>query len=925
MRPITLTMSAFGPYPDKVELNLDVLGRSGLYLITGDTGAGKTTIFDAISFALFGAASGDIRETNSFRSKYAADDTESFVELKFEYQGRIYIVKRIPEYLRAKKRGEGFVKTAAEAELTMPDGRIVCKNREVTREIEALLGINRKQFAQIAMIAQGDFRKLLDADTNARIEIFRQIFKTAPYKKLQEEIKDDAKKTYGEIQDAKKSIEQYIEGVHCEPTNPLYPDYEKAPAGEMLIEDTIKLIEKIVAADRVSLKEAKKQYEQADKALSAVRSNLELYQKQENAKKDYESNKEKLAKLEKDCEACEKEYQALEAKKGERERVAKRITTLENLLPKFAKLNAFLEQLESTTVKKTEKAARVQALEKSLEKDNESLQKKDECLKQLKDAGVNAAKLQASIEKLQQRLEEIAELEKKAAEHRRIARQLREKQQEAQLAIEKHQEAQESFTELNTAFLAEQAGILAQGLADGEPCPVCGSKAHPRPAELSKKAPTEEDVKAAKQKAENTNERATQLASNAAALKAKEADLKTEIKKRAEKLFESFEFEALSSLCLAQKEKTQAQKSDAERELAAEKENEKQKAQLEKDIPVLNEAIRQQQSDLTQGKAELAACAAAIEEKAKQITQLKNELGFESQAAAEEKLNALKAESEAMQKALESARAECEALKKQISELNGTQKGLEKAIQEAVTLNADELNETLTQAQEKKVTADKLKTNLFSAVKHNEQLLKSIQEKAADLLAIEARYTWLNTLSQTVNGNLSSKEKIRLETYVQMMYFDRIIQRANTRLLVMTNGQYELLRRKEAGQNQSQTGLDLDVLDHYNGSIRSVRSLSGGESFKASLALALGLSDEIQCSAGGIEMDTMFIDEGFGSLDDDSLEAAVKVLVGMAGNRRLVGIISHVEKLKEKIDKKIVVYKTRQQDRIGSTAGIVLE
>ena len=650
-----------------------------------------------------------------------------------------------------------------------------------------------------------------------------------------------------------------------------------------------------------------------------------LFEKQESFKKEFERTQGEIEKLQQELADAEKAYQALVAKKEELDALSKSITTLENLLPKFALLAALTKEIEAQTVDKRKKEAEAERLEKTRVAASDQLGQSQERLEQLKDAGVKAAQLERSVETLQKKLNDTAELEELIAQHQTLVRQLEEKQQQVQQAIAAKDKAAKRYSELSAAFLAEQAGILAGTLVSGAPCPVCGSVEHPRPAKLSEKAPTESDVKSAKSLSEKADAHAANLASEAAALLTKTEDLKAQIESKGKKLFEDFAPERVAQLCAREKKACVAQKSEAQVLLAEEKEKQKQKESLEAKIPALRETISRMESQIAQLKAELAALTSTLAEKSKQIRSLKEELGFESAAAAEEKLTAQRSALKAGLEAIESAKKQCEELDKKLHNLRGTQKGLKKAIKEAVSLNIDELRRKQAQANDAKKAADDLKEKIFSAVDNNSKLLRSIRERSAELIEIEARCNWLTTLSQTVNGNLSSKEKIRLETYVQMMYFDRIIQRANTRLLAMTNGQYELLRRKQSGQNQSQTGLDLDVLDHYNGSTRSVKSLSGGESFKASLALALGLSDEIQCSAGGIELDTMFIDEGFGSLDDDSLESAIKVLVGMTGTDRLVGIISHVEKLKEKIDKKIVVRKSRRSETLGSTLEIVIE
>jgi exonuclease SbcC len=917
-------MSAFGPYADKTVLDLDALGKNGLYLITGDTGAGKTTIFDAITFALFGEASGDIRETATFRSKYAAADTPTYVELDFEYNGKTYNVKRVPEYMRPKKSGDGETKENADAELSMPDGRIVSKTREVTREIEELLGVNRKQFSQIAMIAQGDFRKLLDADTNSRIEIFRQIFKTEPYKDLQDRIGRDSSDIKREMEDAKKSIQAFVESIRCGETDPLKLDLELAQSGQKLTEDEIKLIVDIIDSDNAVLNLVNEKYEKADKTLTKIQSDIRIYNQQAQTKKDYENTKAQIETQEQTVEQSKKEFEKEESKKSEREELSRNIAVIEALIPKF-------DELDETAQELKEKATVKEGKEKSLQETNNAsadisveLEKKKKRLEELKDAGTVIAKFESQIKNLADTLSAIDELEAKLDAYQSKENQVKEKRAETQSALKKQTETAAYYNNINAEFLAEQAGILAMNLSEGTPCPVCGSTAHPAPASLSKSAPTEEDVKNAKKVADNANKNASDLSSDTAALSAEAKSLKEDAEGRARKLFSEFDFDKLPALTDKLKQTTKEKKDRAETLLKEEKAKNVEKASLEQELPELEQkkkALEKLQSDL---KAEIASLASAVTEKSNLVERIKSELGFESKTVATDKINELKSKLKVLNDALELAQKVYESSKTSLTDLKGKLKGFERSLKDFVELDIDKLNALEIKANADKDLLNKERTEIHSRIENNSLQLEKIKTKSADLIKIEAHYKWISALSNTVNGNVSGKEKVQLETYVQMMYFDRIIAKANKRLLEMTNHQYELLRRNSAGQKKSQTGLDLDVRDHYNNSTRSVRSLSGGESFKASLALALGLSDEIQCSAGGIKLDTMFIDEGFGSLDDESLQKALRVLVGMTGENRLVGIISHVANLKEMVDKQIVVTKNHAYNDLGSSAKIVV-
>ena len=304
----------------------------------------------------------------------------------------------------------------------------------------------------------------------------------------------------------------------------------------------------------------------------------------------------------------------------------------------------------------------------------------------------------------------------------------------------------------------------------------------------------------------------------------------------------------------------------------------------------------------------------------KRIAELKAKLTFETKAEAETEITALTEKAEELVKSCEDALKALNESNEKLASLEAAKKEIVKRIGEDIAIDLEKETEKLTILEAQLAELDRQAKTVHSRIGTNQSALDNIKQKSGDLVATEKKYAWVKALSNTANGQLSGKEKIMLETYIQMNYFDRIINRANTRLMIMTDGQYDLVRRKEALSKSGQSGLDLDVIDHYNGSHRSVKSLSGGESFKASLALALGLADEIQSSAGGIKLDTMFVDEGFGSLDEESLAAAMKALSSLAEGNRLVGIISHVGELKQKIDKQIIVKK----DKVGGSVATIV-
>lgn len=771
MRPISLTISAFGPYIKEQKIDFSNLGSQGLYLVTGDTGAGKTTIFDAITFALYGRASGTNRQGTMLRSKYAAPEDRTFVTLVFEYRGVRYEITRNPQYMRPKGRGEGMTEQKADASLVYGE-TILTGVSAVSRKIVEIIGLNCDQFTQVAMIAQGEFLKLLFAPTKERIEIFRHIFNTERYKALQNEIKKDYLQAGRECEDLNNSIRQYMSDI-CFPENDDREDERtRLRAGEMPPEEVLMLLEQFDGQDKQAAEEAEKAQKELEEEMEILVRRITQAEELERQRKSCEEKKIQLAALQ------------------EKVRMAK------------AKRAAFREQ-EPLLQGRTEK---------------------------LQSLGQQWTGLLA-------RKRSFEEYESFARSYARAVEDLK-KQEKAE------KRCRLEYEEKRHIYMSEQAGILAAELEDGIPCPVCGSLTHPVPALLAEEAPSKEEVDRAEQKAI----RAQAVLKEAGALAA-EWNARCEEKKKS---------------------------------LPDSKE----------DMLTEENQILDQIEEIAEGERP------ASWESFEKICR-----------AADRKL-------ESVRQSVQEAEKDCERAVARQTELQGEIKNLEAMTdgqeQAAVPEERDRLQDLRnrqkmlrTEMEERTVRAA---TNRRSA-KNLRQKLQKLQEK-------EHTLQMLKPVHDTANGLVS------LETYVQMAYFDRILHQANQRLETMTGGQYELIRQEEEADGRKKWGLELDVLDHYNGSVRSVKTLSGGESFQAALALALGVSDEIQASAGGIRLDTMFVDEGFGALDEEALSQAVRVLAELGENGRLIGIISHVTELKQQIGRQIVVRKSAVS---GSSAEIINE
>lgn len=1437
MRPLKLVISAFGPYAGRTELPMEKLGNSGLYLITGDTGAGKTTIFDAITYALYGEASGKSRESSMFRSKYADPNTPTEVELTFVHGGKEYRIKRNPKYMRPAKRGGGMTEVLAGAELICPQRPPVTKIREVDAAVVEILGIDRNQFSQIVMLAQGDFRKLLLADTKERQEIFRKVFQTQYYQTFQKKIKDQAARAFGQCEDAKKSVRQYVQAIAWEEDHEYSSDADKAREGNLPIKDTIDLIEKLVAQDAEEEERLGRELGSLDEKLAEVNTRLGIAEQQEKARENLEqfrqeeqannallkereeafhreeANKgiqeeikreaalleqelleydrrgqlaeemERLArKLEADqkkakydeqtaeqvsrnletmkkelaglskageqreklihqkeraqekrklCEdlgearrqeqkkiielrKAQRDFEEEKAKKETQEEIKRQASILEQELPEYDKFDGLKEeagklavQLEMIQKEKEEKNREVEASRQSLEdqrkeqfalshageekekllhlvekaksdkrncesleeirkqqskeaawldqlkqafeREQEKTTRREEIAKYLgileqelpkydrlremrdelkelekglKNSGEEAEQKCRASEELQEELkrlnikqdslagagerresllrqkgqeeerwEKLKKLEDDVQAYQAIHAELKE-QQNAYQKAQKHAEALENiYSRMNRAFLDGQAGILARGLKEGHACPVCGATHHVRLARIPEEVPGKDELEQAK----NAYEQAAQRAGTASIeagkisgkvseqevrlknqleallghrdiskseqqakegelaskkkleeleeqiqkeeervrqkeelihkIKGKEEQVKTlepeiielknriaraeaqkqalsnqasilagelhceskeeakrkqkalaeeqkDLKERYEKAQKAYEecsrrendlknrieffreqlqgteyFERTAELlplltqeievlkkqqieeerkierkkeldrqipenekrteqakkeldqlteqtdvlerkkeylsgqiealkrklkyggkeeaekkwdehkkevkalqeayeraekaydtCEKEREALRIQIESLERQLGnpeyventeeelsilkgsiaelekqidAEQKNIDRKAQLDEVIPEKEEALGQLEKEIRELKETMILVGTQRQSLEKQEKALSEKLRYADKNQAEKARNVLMERQKALQRAYEQAAQAYQICSNKKAELEGRVKSLMEQLEHAeVICKAHELEKQAAYVQKKAEVKDKENAVRFRRGT-NSNILKSIRKRSAQLAALEERYGWLSNLSDTMNGDLKSKEKIMLETYIQMSYLDRIIRRANLRLMIMSGGQYEFKRLIGASNLRSQGGLELNVVDHYNGTERSVKTLSGGESFIASLSLALGLSEEIQSCAGGIQMDAMFVDEGFGSLDENALQKAYNALVSQTDSSRLVGIISHVSELKDRIDKKILVVKEK--------------
>lgn len=931
MRPLKLTMAGFGPYALTQELDFTLLGESGLYLITGDTGAGKTTVFDAITYALFGEASGSSRSVDMLRSKYAKDTDPTFVELEFDYNGKVYTVRRNPAYLRAskiKKKGTDTAEEKGKALLTYPGGSIISGQENVNGAIREIIGLTREQFAQVAMISQGDFRKLLEAKSEDRRKIFRDIFQTDLYVMLQEKLKDRVREVAEQRRTVTNAIEQSRARIACGETSPHADEVQRAREGTLPPAEVPELLEALLREDEARQAELKGRFDALNREIVQLAARQQSAEtRRETAKSLERKRAEEKAHVDK-ADTLRARLDEARATKPERERLEKAAVSIEAQLPDYDELERESTALTGAqsaletacAVRDTaqqsvgETATALEALRAERGTLENASAEKERLLREKND-------LTAEKNALQKIIDDAAAL----AEERTALRTL---QAEYLSAQEKFSRLRLEYDAKNTAFLDEQAGVLAAGLVSGEPCPVCGAREHPCPAAFSLSAPTEADVKEAKELSDSAQEEAKDAAGKASAGRGRVEALENALREKGTALLNETPGEILGELsenALAAAAQAKLAALDERLEALARgikkaEKDERRKAELDKQLPHREQANEEAKRALNEAERNIAARAEAVKHLREQVDALRKKLPYADKAAAQEKKKELEKERLALETALKQAEDDCNACEKRLGAVRGEIKQLGKQLS---SLPDEDPAQLAAQKDEKTAERDacgREEKELYARCEANRSVRSVLAEKASELAALDERYKWVKSLSDTASGEVSGKDKIMLEAYVQTAYFDRILERANLRLRKMSGGQYDLKRREQAADKKGQSGLDLDIIDHVNATQRSVNTLSGGESFLASLALALGLSDEVQMSTG-IRLDTLFVDEGFGSLDPEALNKAYLTLSRLIEGNRLVGIISHVADLKEKIDRQIVVTKSPTG---SSTATIVV-
>ena len=925
MKPLKLTMSAFGSYAGKNVI--DFTGQQqGIFLITGDTGAGKTTIFDAITYALYNQTSGGERNGNMMRSQYARPETETYVELEFLYRGQTYRVRRNPDYKITKTLKNGKIreqKVPHSVELTLPDGTVFPEKKNATdAKIIEILGLTADQFSQIVMIAQGDFLKLLYTKSDERKMIFSKLFRTDIYWKIQENLRRKSMEMDERIQENDRAFEQEKSRII-----PL-PESEELPLDELVerLREQLKDALKEQNLRRANVEELNKKitkYEEINKlfvSLEKIRQTGKELEARQAESKERRQQIENARKADKVLVAEQQNLRQQQEVEQSAQAIAKMTETLANDQEMFETLKT---QQQEEEAKQKREAADIQkkmlALEQSFPS-YEALQNARSEEQQAKKVWEDLGK--TSEESFHKKEAGIAALKEQQKQQEQVVEQTKKNWEQTSLSAS---ESAKHYEHMYEAFLKEQAGILAENLSAGCPCPVCGSTVHPDPAKLSDHAVTELEVEQAKKT------RAAAEDKRDLAYAAFEAE-KTEKQKLAQAV-EKEEADFVLAQTIAKQQRKEAEQNYVSLQKTAEQireklvypslaEAKKQYAAMQKALAAAEQEIakkRQKVSELAEAMNTLKGQKLAEEENQKTAKKLavKTEKEY---AKLLEKSGFISEETYHLAILPERSRSKLEREEKeyesQCLRQQSEQKLLEKQVSGKTYTDTTELNEQLKVEKQALKEAEKTYMELHTAYENDRSVLQNCAVYLEKGKKLESEDQVIKSLSKTANGRLSGSAKIDFETYIQRQYFKQIIHEANKRLLTMSNHQFILKLKEEANTGRkTNEGLDLSVYSLVTDSERDVKTLSGGESFLAALAMALGLSDIVERSAGAIHPDMMFIDEGFGSLDAQSRQQAIEVLAELAGDSRMVGIISHVTELKEQIDRKLVVSRTDKGSR----------
>ena len=1044
MRPLILEMRAFGPFADCQRIDFTELGDKPLFLINGPTGAGKTTILDAICFALYGKTTGNEREGSQMRCDNADDGLLTEVYFSFELGQKRYSIRRCPEQQRAKSRGEGFTLQKSEAELKrlLPDGTeellVASKVTDANACIEELTGLDVDQFRQVMVLPQGKFRELLLADSKEREKIFSQLFQTHIYRRIEERLKQQALEIKAKARDLQSRRAGILETAGVESLEQLTAEIAAlSPALAEAIGNKQKASEALAQSAKTldNAKALTAEFErrkllqtQLD-ALEQRRAEIELHQQTlEKARKaekllpslkelqfrqqEWQQAKAKEADYAKQLQSAEQRLKQATDDKATLAELDEHANKLRRELEQLDKLQPAINELKQLTEEHELGLVELGRLERAEQQSRTELEQWQQQQQQLK---LEANELFSSAERQGPLHQALAALNTRLEKTEQLGH-IKQKWQQAQVSMQRaeahgHQckaERQSAETEhqrLQLAWHTGQAAILAAKLQPGQPCPVCGGLDHPAPAEMAQDIPGEAELNRARDAEQQASARHEAARSDYRHIKLQTEELQLELQRLGSELQAFIAADVTTDV-------TTDVKTEAKADAAIDADS-YVKADLASEIDRLESRRRQLLNELQQAEAaqtrlnncrkQLQQAEQQVEQRLKhsetqlkQLQQLREQLSLAGArkdaalAALPNEYHALAAEAalELMARQLEQKQSEWLQLKQRQQDINQqyteavsqhkalmqaltssredsaraeqfaikAQQTLDDALKQSgfadrQTLEQAQLDEAQMQALAEKIEAwrtqrfeqqallkamdERLAGQSLPELGQLESLWQQQQQQLAEAesawqtlnnrmqslkgteaqlnkealaaQALEQEYALIGTLSDVANGN--SHSKVSLQRFVLSVLLDDVLLEASRRLALMSKGRYRLLRKEDRAKGNKASGLELEVEDAYSSKVRPVATLSGGESFMAALSLALGLSDVVQAYAGGIKLDTLFIDEGFGSLDQDSLELAVRTLMDLQSSGRMIGVISHVSEMKEQISCRIDISK----------------
>ncbi len=920
MRPLKLIITGFEAYINRCEIDFTSFGDGTLYLITGNTGAGKTTIFDAITYALYGNPSGTARTEKMLRTVNAGPETPTEVDFTFEFKKKQYRIVRNPEYegISKNKRTKTF---SADATLWDSDGNVLASSKsKVTAYIEKLLSLTKDQFCRIAMIAQGDFYNVLNAPTKDRKEIYSKIFGTDLFNILQKRISEETKKARDESEDIIRAKNSAVSEI-------VIPDeYDEDKFSTQIPDAELNQnLTELLEYDAKKQKEHAKELEEIKKKIKVAEDKLNNSRNLEQQKQSLEESKQKLGEQEEEFFTLKETVEREMARQPEIDKLNSDLTLINESFSKYDSLEQKKNQLNKNIGMINSKSKEVEELKNTNELLSQSIESAKEKINSYSGVEVEIEKTKTARDRITEEGKNLVDAINQINALGELQKQNEELKSQYIKASKESAQAAEEYQGALKAFLDAQAGLLAKDLDEGIPCPVCGSTNHPKPAKLSDHAPDQnsiEKLKKQSQKLEDIAKEKSTLAGNMnGQVKGKTEQINSKLNELGIKGNIQEATKELEYKC-EELRRDYKQKDDQLKILVA---NQNEKTELQKKIEKNQAELNQNTNTWHQAETEIAALKSSVNENEKSIRELENTLPYPDKKSAQNAATEIQDKINGIKTAQENARTKFDSCREEISRLKGIiiqqEKNvaeLKQKLEEETDIEQQEnaLNELLETQDQMQDELDEIKIRLAQ----NKATSEKLSQLQAKLKKVQETYQWMNDLDNVAGGKMSENGKIDLETYVQVSIFDRILFYANQRLKDIAGNQYRLVRKQKSDDNRSSFALDLDIQDNFSDKVRPVQGLSGGETFEASLALALGLSDEIQANAGGIELDCMFIDEGFGSLSEEPLEKAVNCLYSLAQGKKLVGIISHVERLDSRIDDKIAVTK---DPVYGSSAKVI--